>query len=66
MTICIKIYSCAHADSMAKNSTINNHRIDMEPVNYALYVAAVADLLLWLWCVLWHCVHTALIARIYH
>ena len=25
---------------MAKNSTINNHRTDMEPVHYALCVAA--------------------------
>ena len=42
MTICIKIFSCAHADSKAKNSTINNHRTDMEPVHYTLCVAAVA------------------------
>ena len=31
-----------HTHSMAKNSTINNHRTDMEPVYYALCSAAVA------------------------
>ena len=41
MIICIKNCSYAHANSMAKNSTINNHRTDMEPVQYALCGAAV-------------------------